>query len=197
MACCFFEDVDKCALDAPVFWRPEAYPAVLPVQVCDARESLDRLVLPLSGCDSVLLIEANSREHLLLRQGYRAIQLACTGQLLRGGNIALIYQLEGFCDLRAKLTTLSRLESLHRLGAFPSVLFPPEPRARRLTQVLQALHGWLAGASQREIAMALFGRDRVTDEWSHPGAYLADQTRRAIKRGRALMQGGYRQLLLA
>jgi hypothetical protein len=196
MACCFFDSMDKCALDAPVLWRPEVYPAVLPVQVCDGSGRTDSLALPFAGCNSVILVEADGREHLLLQQGYRAIQLACTGLSLRSGSIAFAHQLEGFRDLRAKLTTLSRLEALHRLGVFPSSLFPSEPRARRLAQVLQALHGWLAGASQREIAEVLFGRARVASEWRHPGAYLADQTRRAIARGKSLMQGGYKQFLM-
>ncbi|WP_258599038.1 DUF2285 domain-containing protein [Mesorhizobium sp. AR07] len=61
--------------------------------------------------------------------------------------------------------------------------------------MLQALDGSLAGASQ-EIAIALFGRRRVEEDWSHPGSHLRDQVRRAVQRGRYLMGGGYRQFLV-
>ncbi|WP_246462326.1 DNA -binding domain-containing protein [Mesorhizobium sangaii] len=65
-------------------------------------------------------------------------------------------------------------------AALASACLPPEPRGGRLRIVLQALHGSLAGASQ-EIAIALFGRRRVEEDWSRPGSHLRDQVRRAIQ----------------
>ncbi|WP_425374799.1 DUF2285 domain-containing protein [Mesorhizobium tamadayense] len=62
--------------------------------------------------------------------------------------------------------------------------------------MLQALDGSLAGASHQEIAIALFGRRRVEEGWSHPGNHIRDQVRRAIQRGRYLMGGGYRQSIV-
>lgn len=61
-------------------------------------------------------------------------------------------------------------------------------------RALQALDGTLAGASQREIAAALFGEARVAADWS-PDGELRAQVRYLIQRGRALMQDGYRTLL--
>lgn len=61
-------------------------------------------------------------------------------------------------------------------------------------RALQALDGTLAGASQREIAAALFGEARTADGWS-PDGELRAQVRYLIQRGRALVEGEYRSLM--
>lgn len=61
-------------------------------------------------------------------------------------------------------------------------------------RTLQALDGVLAGASQREIAAAIFGADRVARDWA-PDSELRAQVRHLIRRGRAFMNGEYRSLL--
>ncbi len=58
---------------------------------------------------------------------------------------------------------------------------------------LQALDATLAGASNREIAEGLFGADAVTADWHKDGALRA-RVRRLVRRGEALMRGGYRSL---
>lgn len=62
----------------------------------------------------------------------------------------------------------------------------------RALQVLDALH---AGASQREIALTLFGSERVARYWE-PDGDLRAQVRYLIRRGRELARGGYRKLLV-
>lgn len=58
---------------------------------------------------------------------------------------------------------------------------------------LQALDGALAGASQRHIAEALYGAERMRTCW-HADSALRAQVRHSLARGYALMRGGYRQL---
>ncbi|WP_244271614.1 DNA -binding domain-containing protein [Stappia indica] len=90
---------------------------------------------------------------------------------------------------------LECLNTLCTTGQLPERLFPPEARGSRLRLVLQALDGSLAGASQREIATALMGRQRVQADWTDPGDHLRDRIRRAIRRGRVLMNCNYRDFL--
>ena len=59
---------------------------------------------------------------------------------------------------------------------------------------LQALDGVLAGASQRDVATAIFGYPRVNDEWSTDGSLRA-QIRHLIRRGREFVNGGYARLI--
>jgi hypothetical protein len=64
------------------------------------------------------------------------------------------------------------------------------------TRALQALDGVLAGASQREIAVALFGANVVAGKWYADGELRA-RVRYLIRRANAFMNGGYRRLLHA
>ena len=61
-------------------------------------------------------------------------------------------------------------------------------------RALQALDGAHSGASQREIAIALFGADVVAHKW-HADGELRARVRYLIHRASALTKGGYRSLL--
>ena len=56
---------------------------------------------------------------------------------------------------------------------------------------MQALDATLAGASLREVAEGLFGVDAAADWYSDGG--LRSKVRRLVRRGDALMRGGYRR----
>lgn len=58
---------------------------------------------------------------------------------------------------------------------------------------LQALDATLAGAFLREVAEGLFGADAVAADW-HKDSALRARVRRLVRRGEALMRGGYRSL---
>jgi len=51
-----------------------------------------------------------------------------------------------------------------------------------------------AGASQRDIAVALFGERRVAAEWSRGSDCLRLRVQRLIREGRRMVQDGYRDL---
>jgi len=58
---------------------------------------------------------------------------------------------------------------------------------------LQALDATLTGASLRDVAEGLFGADAVAADW-HADGDLRARVRRLVRRGNALMRGGYRHL---
>lgn len=68
----------------------------------------------------------------------------------------------------------------------------PPPAALLELHTLQALDATLAGASLREVGEGLFGVDAVADWYSDGG--LRSKVRRLVRRGDALMRGGYRRL---
>ncbi len=78
-------------------------------------------------------------------------------------------------------------------GPNPAAL--SEARVNRLVLALRALDGRLDGATHREIATSLFGASAVPKRhWiSHE---LRDRTARLVRLGVAMMNGGYRRLLL-
>ena len=69
----------------------------------------------------------------------------------------------------------------------------PTPAALLELHTLQALDATLAGASLREVAEGLFGADTVAADW-HADGDLRSKVRRLVRRGDALMRGGYRRL---
>ena len=78
-------------------------------------------------------------------------------------------------------------------GRDPAML--PAARRDRLALALRALDARLDKASYRDIAEALFGTGRVPERgWKTHD--LRDRTVRLVRLGHAMMQGGYRRLLL-
>jgi len=69
----------------------------------------------------------------------------------------------------------------------------PPPAALLELHTLQALDATQAGASLREVAEGLFGADAVAADW-HADGDLRARVRRLVRRGDALMRGGYRRL---
>jgi len=146
-------------------------------------------------CRTTVLVTPDGSEHVLFRDGARSLQLHVAGGGFLAGAPLLTYALSIRRDSKAQLSALRRLHDLHAFGHLRPLHYPPEPARRRLRQVLQALDGWLAFAPYCEIAIALFGRDRVEADWTDPRAFLLDRVRRAVHRGRALMTGAYRRFL--
>ena len=68
----------------------------------------------------------------------------------------------------------------------------PPPAALLELHTLQALDATLAGASLHQIAEGLFGVDAAAGWYSDGG--LRSKVRRLVRRGDALMRGGYRRL---
>jgi hypothetical protein len=66
---------------------------------------------------------------------------------------------------------------------------------QRLSEALRALDGKLAGASLRQIAEALFGPERVREDWDEGTRFTRERARRAVSRGVHLMNGAWRDLL--
>jgi hypothetical protein len=182
---------------ADVLWDPAASPAVLQAVAIVPDPSLEMPVFTLERVclAGALLFAESGRQHLVVRQGLRQLQLSVLGVNLcapvhilpadPGRSEYQSGQIRGWCALSNLLQT----------GQLPEW----SPRARRssqrLYQVLTALDGWRAGLRHRDIARALFGDARVTRDWADPHGCLRDRVRRAIARGRYLSAAGYLQLL--
>lgn len=175
------------------FWSPECNPLVLSAEAtpiaADQANAFDiRQFEHLSvvlGCDGC--------EHILFSDGLRHLQLAVTMGTVLDGPVCLRYALSGFRGVEAKALTLRRLCHLCRFGRFPKTLYPPERRAPRWAMLLRAWDGLQAGASQREIAVVLFGENAVRRDWA--AGFLRTRVQRLIRGVEKLIGGGYRQLL--
>ncbi len=118
--------------------------------------------------------------------------------ILRLAGVPASYPLAIIIPLDAD--ALDRIEAATRLlRALQGRSVPPDRRLtrqqlRRARHMLQAVDGRMNGASYREIASVIFGRERVADEPWKTSA-LRDATMDLVRDAFAMIAGGYRTLL--
>lgn len=143
----------------------------------------------------LVLRDAAGPERLLIGDAGHHLRLDVVAGSVLDGPVRLQYNLADSNTLDAKLMTLRRLLALERLGRFPSSLFPRIHRADRWMMALQAFDERAAGASHRDIAVVLYGANRVNSDWQGRSSYLRCRVQRTLRFGHALVQEGYRRLL--
>lgn len=193
----FFDDLDKTAEEAFVFWRRDICPAVAPVWAieADADAGLARFDLSDLNCEACML-RADGADHVLLKEAGRTIQLIWNGGDILSDGLLITAPVELLAATgEGGQLAMRRLLDLQRHGRIRACLFEPHARGARLRMCLQALDGRLAGASWRQVASAIFGEERTSEEWASPSRSLLDRTRRLFWGGLAYMKGQYREFL--
>ncbi|WP_371932918.1 DUF2285 domain-containing protein [Bradyrhizobium sp. CCGUVB23] len=110
-----------------------------------------------------------------------------------GSSIAVELQLDSDFDTRSQAALRFWL-ALEQRPSGPSLLSLSLQRRQRLILSMRALDGWLAGNSYRDIAIGLFGRQRLPERgWKTHD--LRNRTIRLVQTGVSMMRGGYRALL--
>lgn len=188
----FFADPPEAAAPhARVLWAPDLCSSVCHVRAEHAESGGISLLPPASR--SIVLRTSDGTQHVLIESSGRTLQLAVVG-----ADVTRPVRITTAIPVRAQRLAahLWMAKCLHELCSKERLPRDrPHPRRRRLRIVLQALDGWLAGASHRDISCALFGDKRTKADWTDPSDHLRDTTRRAVRRGRQLMNGGYKALL--
>jgi hypothetical protein len=179
-----------------VAWRANCDPAVVAVEAnpapSDALHSFDLAHL---ACPVLVLRDVSGAEYLLIGDGTGQIRLDVTAGTVLQGPVRFRYELAGTVGVESKLLTLHRLITLLRLRRFPRGFFPSRQRGRRWMMALRAFDARRAGATHREIAVALFGEAAVAADWDGSSAYLRCPVQRLIHLGETLVRGDYRRLL--
>lgn len=180
------------AARAKVCWDPQQCPHVIPLVTAPQVLEIIAAVRPPVTSTTVAGLDGR---HVLISDGTRHLQLLIRAAAGLDNNRLLTEALVNPEYLAPRMTSLMCFNDLMSSGRLNPRFFPPEPRGRRLSLSLRALDGLLQGARHRDIASALYGRSRVDADWTDPRQHLRDATRRAVARGRALMSGGYLELL--
>lgn len=182
---------------ASVIWNPVLTDRVLDVVALPPKAGFGGQVLDLEfvAAEKTLFVSSDGTQQLLLRDGMRSLQLNITGEDITDPVTLFVDTAvsEDHSELQTHL--LECFRKLRVGGTLPTECFSPHPYAKRAATVLMALDGHLAGVPHREIAVAMFGEERVARDWSDPGEHLRDAVRRAIARGIILMNGGYQTFL--
>lgn len=193
----FAEDPALAAPEARIIWEAGLDPTTLTVAaVPGSRDDPEHVDLELLAPWLTLVADIAGREHGVLSDGRHHLRFDVTeGSLLQGDPVVLHYHLRGLTSAQSLLLPLRRLIDLCRHRRFASHLFPDDPRIERWLLALRVHDALQAGASQREIAIELYGADRVGSGWEGGAESLRLRVRRLARDARALAAGGYRALL--
>jgi len=141
------------------------------------------------------LIHDGKRLVLWLRWPGGCLRLAVAPGLADG--MAYVYAMRASAAPGARaqafMLELNRLALANDAGPIAAVRPRPTLSALQELHTLQALDVTLAGASLYEVAQGLFGEAVAAGDWHADGALRA-RVRRLVRRGDALMRGGYRRL---
>lgn len=195
----FAENPEKGAVAARIFWKGEYDPTILRVDALPTSVH-DPEALHVARLAPWLTIVPgrDGGEHVLLSDGWRRIRLdVMEGTLGCAEAVRLRFHLEGLRSTERATLSLRRLIGLHRHRRFGASLFPCEPKIVRWLDTLRVHDALRAGASHREIAVALFGAERAACDWNETSDSLRSRVRRLAREAARFAAGSYRRLLFA
>jgi hypothetical protein len=194
--CIFAENPSVGAATTRLLWTADVDPSVLNVDAVPAAPTADDSFDLARFAAMVSVVQsAGSGEHIAISDGYRRIRIDIAVGSLLEGPVLLRHHLQGIDHVDQKLLSLRRLIALHRHRRFVSSLFPVSPQTTRIVMALRAYDALQAGASQRDIAIALFGNNVVDGDWIAGSDYLRLRVRRLVTLARRMAAGEWRQLL--
>lgn len=194
----FFPDPSLSALETIPFWLPEVMTSGL-----DAASEMTGRMGP--GSSSLRWDDLPGEKHFLIAPGRRpkliiaapgyAAQLAIEEKSLPVPKAVYLSLRLGAGHLMKN--DLRHVEEFAAFCVGQAVTCRPIRglSAEKLRDALIALDGHLAGATQRQIANAVFGAKTIADDWNRGPKSYKSKTRRLIKKGVSLMEYGYKDLL--
>ena len=191
-----FADPSIPARRAPVFWCPAALGHIVRARAATSkhRESFPPLTLSSFNVDRAAAIGVDNIPLVLMKGQGVNVPLEIHGVAALTHPFHPVFEIDGFADLSGQTESLKRLqrfaEQAPNAGGRPA--FGPD---ERLSHALIALDESLGGKTYRQVAITIFGEERVAEEWQGPSQFLKDRTRRLVAKGKELMMGGYRDLL--
>ncbi|MFA7584730.1 MAG: DUF2285 domain-containing protein [Novosphingobium sp.] len=193
----FVEHPGREAPSARIIWRADVDPGILRIIAVPAALAepgsfrLDRIARWLTVVEG-----KGGKEHAVLSDGWRHIRLdVAVGSLREAPTVHLRFCGSDWTKAETGLLPMQRLFALYRHGRFAASLFPADPRIGRWVELLRVHDAITAGASHREIAIVLFGAERVKSDWREAGESLRSRVRRLVYDARHMALGGYRRLL--
>lgn len=186
-------DPDKTALAQDLFWLPAV---TTHTAICALRPASDgfgdTLSLGWFTARTAVLLQDSSEVVTVRAAGRAATILVVSGSVLAGPK-AVSFSHEGFQTLSRHVETLRILQQL--MTETPNANSTGQGADSKYLSYLIALDGHLEGRSYRDVAEVIFGKERVGRHWTDDTRWMKSKVRRAVERGIALMNGGYRDLL--
>ncbi|WP_314717045.1 DNA -binding domain-containing protein [Sphingobium yanoikuyae] len=195
--CIFAEHPDVQAPDARILWHADRDPEILRLSLLPAGQDDDDGIDPAAWREYLTVGQsAGGCEPLLLSDGLRRIRVDIVeGSLAMAPPLRPLYHIEGVSAARGPLRALNRFLDFLSHRRLRPALYPAEPRMARWLLLLRVHDALREGASHRDIGIALFGADRIANQWDGPTDALRSRVRRLVRDAQLMAEGGYRQLL--
>ena len=197
-------DPRKSDLETTVFWRPDLFGSIVRVQLTPFKEA--RRTLRETGVKPILLSRFKGRRaildtlsgerHIVINGGEFWFQLRADAQpdddeCCIGLNLPN-RDLRYYADRLRSGLDLIKLYEADDAGKRDERLVTPETP---LGRALMAYDVTRMGGSLKDVAAALYGSDRVAEDWHAESRYLKERARRARSKGEAFVDGEYKALL--
>lgn len=192
----FFEAPETGSPSARLLWHARLASGVLEVKANPTSYS-DPGGFDLADFEPFAVVAKGSSgiEHVALSDGCRRIRIDVVSGTLLEGSVLLKHELSGLAELSPKILALRRLIALTKTRRFGVSLFPIAPQTARIVTALQVFDGLSAGASQHDIAVALYGEERVATEWNGKSDSMRSRVRRLVRLAQRMAAGDWMQLL--
>jgi hypothetical protein len=138
-------------------------------------------------------VDAAGRQHVVVKSGSRRVAISIRGAAVAAAPARVTFEMTSLAGLFAAQRNISLLQEL--LEETPASTSAWTVTGLEKRDALIALDAHCNGASHRDVAVIIFGSEKVDAEWIADGCELKDYVRRCRSRGVRYMQGGYRRLL--
>lgn len=178
-----------------VLWRWQADSSV-PVLSLTAAAAGDPDALDVAGLDLAVIVvrTQDGHQHVMVSDGARRLRFAVAEGDVLAGAVRCRFHLPAHSVGVGSLEGLRLLIALRDTGRLPPAGGGARLKSVRWLQMLRAHDARRAGASQRDIAMLLFGEVRVREDWSGRSDYMRMRVQRLLRTAEDLVAGGYRAL---
>lgn len=178
-----------------VLWRWQADRSV-PVLSLTPASAYDPDALDIRRLDLAVIVvrTQDGHQHVMVSDGARRLRFAVTGGDVLGGAMRCRLHFPPRGVGLASMDGLRMLIALRDTGRLPKAGRGLRSKSARWLQMLWAHDARCAGASQRDIALLLFGEARVCEDWSGPSDYMRMRVQRLLRAAEDLVSGGYRAL---
>ena len=138
-------------------------------------------------------VDAVGRQLVVIKSGSSRVTISIRGAAVAVAPACVSFEMTSLAGLFAAQANIALLQELleeTRPSASAWSITGLEKR-----DALIALDAHCNGASHREVAVIIFGPEKVEAEWIADGCEMKDYVRRCRSRGVRYMQGDYRRLL--
>jgi hypothetical protein len=188
-----FADPHKSVPDAYVFWLADQVKNSVSCTLHIANDNkLGALSLASFAGQRRVLVTPKD-EHVVFTCNQVSAHMVVRNSTFLIGESVVIFEIIGLEEPEKSFEAIRTLRAI-RSNQCAQGTVQDEYRSKYFDYLL-ALDGHLAGRSYRDIAEVLYGADRIGPYWTDDSRGYKSKVRRAVERGLALMNGGYRDIL--